>query len=76
MNVIQTRDPRLARKARLALFRGVIASFESEGATIIGAVHSITQLGREDGVRWKITIKHKTERAAPVLRRYNPRHRI
>lgn len=75
MRVIETSNPHLARKARLAQFRGVISGFRTEDGVVTGVVQSITENRLEQGVSWRITIRCKTERVAPELRRYNPRHR-
>jgi hypothetical protein len=73
MRIIETSDRQLAHKARLAQFRGVISAFEFEGEMVTGVVQAITEQRLDDGIRWKITIRRKSERVATGLRRYSPR---
>jgi hypothetical protein len=74
MRVIQTCNRQVAHKARLAQFRNVISTFESEGSTVTGMVHSITEQRLDEGVQWTITIRRKTEQVVIGRRRYSPPH--
>jgi hypothetical protein len=51
----------------------VISAFEFEGEMVTGVVQAITEQRLDDGIRWKITIRRKSERVATGLRRYSPR---
>jgi hypothetical protein len=56
MHIIETTDPKEARRARLAQFRGHKATLTLMGSTVTGLVRSVKEDATLTPPRWFVTV--------------------
>jgi hypothetical protein len=59
MHIIETTDPKEARRCRYAQHRGIKATLTLMGATVTGLVHSVMEDRSADPKRWIVRIIEK-----------------